>query len=80
MKNSLKVALVIYLRKNGVNIAQALGASEPDTLTAALSSTLKLDAGDKIDLYKSSGNLREDKNGGYTHFIAWIMEEDFKLL
>ena len=74
------MALVIYLRKNGVNVAQALGANETDTLSAALTSTLKLTEGDKIDLYKTSGNLMDDKKSSYTHFVGWIVEEDLKSL
>ncbi len=80
MKDSTDVALVIYLRKNGVNIAQALGDKETDTLTAALTSTLKLTVGDTIDLWKTSGNILDDKKSGYTHFVGWIVEEDLKSL
>ena len=80
MKDSADVALVIYLRKNGVNIAQAFGDNETDTLTVALTSTLKLTVGDTIDLWKTSGNLVDDKKSGYTHFVGWIVEEDLKSL
>jgi len=67
---------VVYLRKNGKNIGQAYATAYAGTFTTALKSTLKLKAGDKIDLYKVGGLLFDDEKGRHTHFTGWLIEED----
>ena len=75
MKDSSDTELVIYLRKNGVIIAKALGTSEKFSFMASFASTLSLNIGDTIDLYKTTGSLLDNADELFTHFTGWIVEE-----
>ena len=68
--------LVIYLRKNGENIGQAFATGYAGSYTTALTSTLELKKGDKIDLYKTTGEIYDNGMGLHTHFTGWLIEED----
>lgn len=79
MKDSSDTELVIYLRKNGVNIAKALGSDNKNSFMASFSSTLNLNIGDTIDLYKTTGNLLDNAEELFTHFTGWIVEEELDI-
>ena len=69
----------IFIRKNGV----ALGAAHTDgtsqiLMHSAIPATLKLKLGDTVDLFKKEKrNHQPSRTDPYTHFIGWLMEEDF---
>ena len=67
---------VVNLRKNGKNIGQAFITGYAGSYTTALTSTLKLKEGDKIDLYKNMGTIYDYETGLHTHFTGWLIEED----
>ena len=75
IKNSGAITLAVYLRRNDHVIGQAMATNERGSFTLSLTSTLKLKEGDRIDLYKTTGELYDDGDL-YTHFTGWIMEED----
>ena len=69
--------VTVFLRKNGVNIGatEASGSANFD-LQSSLHSTLKLDSGDKVDLFEVRGGVIIDDPDHYTHFTGWLIEED----
>ena len=77
IKNSKPaVRLVVYLRVNGVAVAQASGSDDRGFLWAALTCTLKLKQRDTVDLFKTTGYIYEDSTESHTHFTGFLIEED----
>ena len=76
MADSENTELVIYLRKNGENIARASSSNLNGSPIASLVSTLPLKIGDTIDLYKTIGNFTDKSEELITHFTEWLIEEE----
>ena len=74
MKDEQAKAIVIFIRKNGVNIGAAHTYALPNfKLHSSISATLKLKSGDTVDLFQMlDGNMYSP----YTHFTGWLIEED----
>ncbi len=67
----------ISLRLNGVRIGQAMAGSGFFSAPATLQSILKLKKGDRIDLWKSQGELFQECQSYCHHFTGSLIEEDF---
>jgi hypothetical protein len=70
----------VQLQKNGVNVGQSYdyhrggyGGSHSPQLH--LASILQLDAGDEIQINLRSGQIYEDANGHYTHFVGMLLND-----
>lgn len=61
-------------------ISTATGGDRNGFFTLALDSTLKLNAGDRITLFKSGNGVLKDDGNRYTHFTGRLLEEDLSLL
>ena len=70
----LDYCLRIYFRKNNVRIAQSV--THGLSVVVNIESILKLKAGDRIDIIKTEGYFNDD-DLGVTHFIGFLLEEDF---
>ena len=72
----------IFLQLNGKNIGVGTSNSEQLSgrlfLTISMHASLRLKKGDKINLYKHNGAIR-DTEAHYTHFSGWLVEEDMTL-
>jgi len=72
--------LDIFLQVNGANVGFA---NSHQSFTGSfdgvsLSASLRLAAGDRVNLINSGGSLY-DSSRHYTHFSGWLVEEDFML-
>jgi len=71
--------LDIILQVNGANIALAY-TNQPFAsayVVVSLSASLRLAAGDKVNLFNlNSGGLHDSTDGHNTHFSGWLVEED----
>ena len=77
MKNGLNFDMInIHLRVNGTSLGLSGAGVGPTTNTAALQTTLKLKKGDRIDLWKSRGELIRFCTEYCHHFTGSLMEED----
>lgn len=80
VKSALETSLSIYLQLNGAVVGLAFtapsrtGSDSNDVVS--LNSSLRLAAGDKVNVYMyGTGTIVED--GRYwTHFSGWLVEED----
>jgi len=79
IKNSDPIPLVVKLRKNHEIVGVTMGTTRQGSYTKTLMSILKLNEGDTVDLYKTTGDLYDDSDGLYTHFTGWILEEDLNI-
>jgi len=74
--------LVVYLQLNGNTVGLASSNTAPSGvkayLTTSLHASLKLKKGDRINMYKHLGTLR-DHGDHFTHFFGWLVEEDLTL-
>ena len=70
-------SLSIHLQVNGAWIGR--GYTDSGILgnydTVSLSSSLRLKAGDRVDLYKLGNGELYDDGGHSTHFTGWLVEE-----
>ena len=66
--------LHISIRLNGKNIAETFVKSGLVSSIASVQATLRLKTGDRIDLYKHSGDLATHSRGH--SFTGWLIEED----
>jgi len=80
IKNSDAVPLVVQMRKNKEIVGQTTSAIQFGSYTLTLTSILKLIKGDRVDLYKTTGDLYDDAEGRYTHYTGWIIDEDLTSL
>jgi len=46
---------------------------------SSINATLRLKAGDRVNVFKESGQLHDDGNHS-THFTGWLVEEDLVLI
>ncbi len=65
----------IALYVNGGLVGAGNSQTSFDTLT--LQSTLHLNAGDKVTLQMFISGTLYDTGNHYTHFIGWLLQEDF---
>lgn len=68
--------LFVSLRVNGVDVGRA-GTYKNSAWThdtVSLSASLRLAAGDRVNLFHHDGGLHED-GVHYTHFVGWLVEE-----
>jgi len=64
---------------NGAKIGVSQGAGLANVLQSSLNASLKLKAGDKVTLYKTTGVLYNTADYYYTHFSGRLVEEDLVL-
>ena len=69
----------IYLRLNNVQIAVAHGEGMYIYQTDAISATLSLKKGDRVDSFLFSGKLYDADPYRYTDFTGFLLEEDLVL-
>lgn len=72
----------VEIQLNGIAVGTArnyIYNDSGDDIPATLQTTLKLQANDKINLYKRDGILDEYKGGHNTHFTGMLLEEEFSL-
>lgn len=74
IKDWAKDPLIIALQLNGVNVGYARGTGIEGFFPYGLESTLKLTAGDRINLFIKSGVVFDNVNH-FTHFTGWLMQE-----
>ena len=78
LKSTDPEQLFIYLQVNGVNIGTAYATNLPNYLgLSGISASLKLETGDQVRLFKTTGTLHEYRQ--YTFFTGWLVEEDLVL-
>ena len=68
--------LAISLRLNGARIGQSSAGNGLISVPVTLQSTLKLKKGDRIDLWKSSGEVSRFCENYCHHFTGTLVEED----
>ena len=68
--------LVISLRMNGARIGQSVAGLGPIYVPVTLQSVLKLKRSDRIDLWKSSGEVNRLCPEYCHHFTGSLLEED----
>ena len=66
----------IHLRLNGVRIGKTEAGIGPYSNSATLQSTLKLKKGDRVDLWKSRGELNRFCTNYCHHFTGLLVEEE----
>ena len=80
LKSGISETLSVYLQVNG----EYIGVAYTD-LTAAtrginnqvtLSVSLRLNASDRVNLFKEANNVLADDGNHHTHFSGWLVEED----
>lgn len=71
-------SLVIYLQVNGVNVGIAFSSSA-NYGHSSINASLRLKAGDRVNVFKESGQLYDDGNHS-THFTGRLVEEDLVLI
>jgi len=77
MKNGYAFDFInIHLRVNGASLGHSGAGIGLAATTAALQSTLKLKKGDRIDLWKSRGELNRICTDYCHHFTGSLLEED----
>ena len=65
----------INLRHNSVQVADILEGSDSyeHYQMLAVSVVLKLEKNDQVDVYSKNGQLRDQSNQKYTHFIGYLL-------
>ena len=67
----------VHLQKNGVTVGQSYDYDHNYySQQLHLTSILQLVAGDKIQVNLRSGQIYEDGNGHYTHFVGMLLNDD----
>ncbi len=70
--------LEVSLRLNGVRVGHSGAGSGMITAPVTLQSVLRLKKGDRVDLWKSHGEIHEKCTGGYCHhFSGSLIEGDY---
>jgi len=76
VKDTAFNSCAVYLQVNGNHIGMAIATGQ-SYVTASLSASLRLKAGDKVLLYNEGGSVLHDNyREGWTHFSGWLVEED----
>ena len=69
----------VVLQVHGLNIGGSYAPDLPNFLAlSSINAYLRLNAGDRVTLYKTSGTLRDSVNR-YTHFSGQLVEEEILL-
>ena len=68
--------LEVYLRLNGVRVGHSGAGSGIISAPATLQSILRLKKGDRVDLWKSHGEIQQECTGYCHHFSGSLIEED----
>jgi len=78
VKDKSSQLLEIFLNVNGFNYAFAYSyqTAKGNFNTVSLSSSLRLKANDKVNLYNNYYGVLFDNDYHYTHFTGWLVEED----
>lgn len=80
LKDLSKTSLNVHLRLNGNWVGMARADDLVDySLTCSFQATLKLIAGDRIDLFLDQGTLLDVNKWHHTHFTGYLVEEDLQL-
>jgi len=78
LKDSSEKYVYIDLQVNGDNVA--LAATQQSATgsrdVVSLSASLRLAAGDRVNLYHSGSSVLYDNSAHWTHFSGWLVEED----
>ncbi len=80
MKHNAGDYLFIYLQVNGANVGCAYtGYADSGSKThdvVSLSSSLRLAAGDRVNLLNNYFGMMFDNSNHHTHFTGWLVEEE----
>ena len=77
VKSPSATYLAIFLQVNGVNVGIAYTELNPESYdTVSLGSSLRLAAGDRVNLYSEGSGELVDNSNRYTHFSGWLVEEE----
>lgn len=79
LKSYAQVDTSAFLRVNGVQIGLAYATAQATYNAMVVHSTLKLKAGDKVDVWLKEGSIH-DHAGHHTDFIGWLQEEDLTVV
>ena len=73
--------LRISLQVNGLTVGSAYTEQSAPAShdVVSLSASLRLAAGDRVNLYNFDGGMLYDSLNHYTHFSGWLVEEDLML-
>ena len=71
--NHLQIRLQVNGKGTGISAENGQGGSAGDVVS--LSASLRLAAGDRVNLYLVNGGLYDD-HAQYTHFTGWLVEEE----
>jgi len=74
LKDDSSPDMSFFLQLNGNTIGEAFTSSLGRHTSLSLSSSLLLEAKDKVNLYLKAGILY-DSNNGLTHFSGWLVEQ-----
>jgi len=69
----LQIRLQVNGKGTGISAENGQGGSAGDVVS--LSASLRLAAGDRVNLYLVNGGLYDD-HAQYTHFTGWLVEEE----
>jgi len=79
IKDYPQTPLDIFLQVNGANIGVAYADVVAGAIQSVLHASLKLKAGDRVSLYKTSGILYDAVDFYFTHFTGRLVSEDLVL-
>ncbi len=72
------ITFSIVLQVNGatVGFAHTYQGTPGSRDTVSLNASLRLSAGDRVNVYNNGGGVLFDGSGHWTHFSGWLVEED----
>jgi len=80
LKSGISKTLSVYLQVNGqitgVAYTEVTAATREIQNRISLSVSLRLNAGNRVNLLKASSNVLSDDGNHHTHFSGWLVEED----
>jgi len=69
--------LAIFLQVNGANVGFIqTDVHERSRDVVSFSASLRLAAGDRVNLFNAGGVLEDHRGYHFTHFSGWLVEED----
>ncbi len=82
LKDMNSASLDIFLQVNGVKVGVAYTSKSALPLTSSyevvsLSASLRLEAGDRVNLYQHGSGVLYDNSNHHTHFSGSLVDEDF---
>ncbi len=75
LKEEPAAYLSILLQVNGANIGTAYTGQAGNVNIVSLSASLRLEAGDKVNLFNVGSGAHYDSPNHHTHFSGWLVEE-----